>query len=61
MHFSTATAISLFSLSLGVSAATIQNRQINSGFWQIIAKPFGDSSAVGTPVVLGFDPTNENV
>lgn len=56
-----ATAISLLSFTLGASAAALHKRDIDTGFWQIISKPFGDSSDPGTPVVLGSDPSNSGV
>ncbi|KAL0635219.1 hypothetical protein Q9L58_005865 [Maublancomyces gigas] len=58
MHFSTVTSISLLGFAIHASAAALHTREINSGFWQISAKPPGDSSAIGIPLILGTDPTN---
>lgn len=61
MHFTTTTAIALFSIITTASAAALHTRNIDSGFWQLSTKPVGDSSAIGVPIVLGFFPDNSVV
>lgn len=58
MHFASATAISFLTLTLTASAAAVQKRNIETGFWQLVTKPFGDSTAVPIPIVLGSEPDN---
>lgn len=62
MHFSI-TAISLLSFTFGASAAAvlapIEKRDTTTGFFQLVAKPPSDPSAVGTKVILGAPYDND--
>lgn len=53
-------AISILDL-IGARSANLQPLNIDTGFWNLLAKPVGDSSATATPIILGFQPENSFV
>lgn len=60
MYVPSATAVSILTL-IGARSVDLLPRNIDTGFWNLIVKPVGDSSATGTPIILGVRPDNGNV
>lgn len=60
MYVPSAPAISILTL-IGARSANLQPRYNETGYWNLLAKPVGDCSATGIPIILGFEPENSYV